>query len=99
MELFEKGHAEEEYAFGSPESQQDLAVVPPGSTVYYEVELASFVKDKESCDMSNGEKIIAASKTKEKAADFSSTILPSVEEKKQAKTLKASCNLTMQPAR
>ncbi|RZC47206.1 hypothetical protein C5167_040168 [Papaver somniferum] len=44
--------------------------VPPGSTVYYEVELASFVKDKESCDMSNGEKIIAASKTKEKAIRY-----------------------------
>lgn len=33
-----------EYAFGSSESQQELAVVPPNSTVYYEVELASFVK-------------------------------------------------------
>lgn len=35
---------EPEYAFGSSESQQDLAVVPPNSTVYYEVELESFVK-------------------------------------------------------
>ncbi len=33
-----------EYAFGSSESQQELAVVPPNSTVYYEVELVSFVK-------------------------------------------------------
>lgn len=33
-----------EYAFGSSESQQDLAVVPPNSTVYYEIELESFVK-------------------------------------------------------
>ncbi|KAI3944249.1 hypothetical protein MKW98_016479, partial [Papaver atlanticum] len=33
-----------EYAFGSSESHQELAVVPPGSTVYYEVELVSFVK-------------------------------------------------------
>lgn len=33
-----------EYAFGSSESKQDLGVVPPNSTVYYEVELVSFVK-------------------------------------------------------
>lgn len=33
-----------EYAFGSSESHQELAVVPPNSTVYYEVELDSFVK-------------------------------------------------------
>ncbi len=33
-----------EYAFGSTESKQDLAVVPPNSTVIYEVELVSFVK-------------------------------------------------------
>lgn len=33
-----------EYAFGSSESQQELAVVPANSTVYYEVEMVSFVK-------------------------------------------------------
>ncbi|GMP90270.1 hypothetical protein CsSME_00041475 [Camellia sinensis var. sinensis] len=33
-----------EYAFGTSESKQELAVVPPNSTVYYEVELVSFVK-------------------------------------------------------
>ncbi|RHN40274.1 putative peptidylprolyl isomerase [Medicago truncatula] len=33
-----------EYAFGSSESQQELAVVPPNSTLYYEVELVSFIK-------------------------------------------------------
>lgn len=33
-----------EYAFGPSESKQDLGVVPPNSTVYYEVELVSFVK-------------------------------------------------------
>lgn len=33
-----------EYAFGSSESKQDLAVVPPNSTVYYEVEMVSFEK-------------------------------------------------------
>jgi FKBP-type peptidyl-prolyl cis-trans isomerase len=33
-----------EYAFGSSESRQELAVVPPNSTLYYEVELVSVVK-------------------------------------------------------
>ena len=33
-----------EYAFSSVESKQDLAVVPPNSSVFYEVELVSFVK-------------------------------------------------------
>ena len=33
-----------EYAFGSSESKQDLAVVPPNSTLYYDVELVSFEK-------------------------------------------------------
>lgn len=35
---------EPEYAFGSDESKQELAVVPPNSTVYYEVDLVSFDK-------------------------------------------------------
>lgn len=33
-----------EYAFSSTESKQDLAVVPPNSTVTCEVELVSFVE-------------------------------------------------------
>ncbi|KAK4268220.1 hypothetical protein QN277_024906 [Acacia crassicarpa] len=54
-----------EYAFGSSESKQELAVVPPNSTVYYEVELVSFVKEKESWDMNTQEKIEGAVKKKE----------------------------------
>ncbi|XP_044503341.1 peptidyl-prolyl cis-trans isomerase FKBP62-like isoform X2 [Mangifera indica] len=54
-----------EYAFGSSVSNQDLAVVPPNSTVYYEVELVSFDKEKESWDMNTQEKIEAAGKKKE----------------------------------
>ncbi|KAL5232564.1 hypothetical protein ABZP36_031340 [Zizania latifolia] len=54
-----------EYAFGSTESKQDLAVVPPNSTVIYEIELVSFVKDKESWDLNNAEKIEAAAAKKE----------------------------------
>jgi FK506-binding protein 4/5 len=33
-----------EHAFGSVETKQDLAIVPPNSTVFYEVELVSFEK-------------------------------------------------------
>lgn len=40
-----------DYAFGSSESQQPLAVVPPNSTVYYEVELESFVKVSYFCSL------------------------------------------------
>ncbi|KAJ7961619.1 Peptidylprolyl isomerase [Quillaja saponaria] len=54
-----------EYAFGSSQTQQDLAVVPPNSTVYYEVELVSFVKEKESWDLNTEEKIEAVGKRKE----------------------------------
>lgn len=54
-----------EYAFGSSESQQELAVVPPNSTVSYEAELVSFDKEKESWDMNTPEKIEAAAKKKE----------------------------------
>ncbi|KAG0502738.1 hypothetical protein HPP92_002810 [Vanilla planifolia] len=54
-----------EHAFGSIESKQDLAVVPPNSTVVYEVELVSFVKDKESWDLNNVEKLEAAALKKE----------------------------------
>lgn len=54
-----------EYGFGSSESQQELAVVPPNSTLYYEAELVSFDKGKESWDMNTEEKIEAAGKKKE----------------------------------
>ncbi|KAL6634324.1 hypothetical protein ACP70R_026995 [Stipagrostis hirtigluma subsp. patula] len=55
-----------EHAFGANETQQDLAVIPPNSSVYYEVELVSFDKEKESWDMKdNAEKIEAATKKKD----------------------------------
>ncbi|GJN03225.1 hypothetical protein PR202_ga20645 [Eleusine coracana subsp. coracana] len=55
-----------QHAFGSTETKQDLAMVPPNSTLFYEVELVSFEKDKESWDLkSNAEKIEAAAKKKE----------------------------------
>ncbi|MBA0713835.1 hypothetical protein Golax_012840 [Gossypium laxum] len=54
-----------EYAFGSSDSHQELAVVPANSTVYYEVEMVSFVKEKESWEMDTPQKIEAAGKKKE----------------------------------
>ncbi|XP_027081237.1 70 kDa peptidyl-prolyl isomerase isoform X1 [Coffea arabica] len=54
-----------EYAFGPSESQQELAVVPADSTLYYEIEMVSFVNEKESWDMNAQEKIEAAGKKKE----------------------------------
>ncbi|XAR60924.1 Peptidylprolyl isomerase [Bertholletia excelsa] len=54
-----------EYAFGSSESKQELAVVPPNSTVFYEIELVSFEKEKESWDMNTQEKIEGAGNKKE----------------------------------
>ncbi|XP_042042379.1 peptidyl-prolyl cis-trans isomerase FKBP62-like isoform X2 [Salvia splendens] len=54
-----------EYAFGQSDSTQELAVVPGNSTVHYEVEMVSFVKEKESWDMNNEEKIAASGKKKE----------------------------------
>ncbi|KAH0640654.1 hypothetical protein KY285_037240 [Solanum tuberosum] len=54
-----------EYAFGAFDSPQELAVVPGNSIVNYEVEMVSFVKEKESWDMRTQEKIEAAGKKKE----------------------------------
>lgn len=41
------GIIQPEYAFGPSGSPQELATVLPNSTVYYEVELVSFVKVRE----------------------------------------------------
>ncbi|KAM0932132.1 putative peptidylprolyl isomerase [Dioscorea sansibarensis] len=54
-----------EHAFGFTEPKQNLGVVPPNSTVIYEVELLSFVKETESWNMSTAEKIETAAKKKE----------------------------------
>lgn len=54
-----------EYGFGDVETKRALAVVPPNSTLTYEVELVEFEKEKETWDMDNTEKIEAAGKKKE----------------------------------
>ncbi|XP_028053276.1 70 kDa peptidyl-prolyl isomerase-like isoform X1 [Camellia sinensis] len=54
-----------EYGFGGTEAKRDLAVVPPNSTIVYEVEMLDFVKEKAPWEMSNPEKIEAAERKKE----------------------------------
>ncbi|KAM4127665.1 hypothetical protein ACJW30_02G107000 [Castanea mollissima] len=92
-----------EYAFGQSETQQELAIVPSNSTVYYEVELLSFEKEKiEAAGKKKEEgnalfkvgKYERASKRYEKAVrfiEYDSSF--SDVEKQQAKVLKITCNL------
>ncbi|KAK4434339.1 peptidyl-prolyl isomerase [Sesamum alatum] len=54
-----------EYGFGSTEIKRDLAVVPPSSTILYEVEMLDFVREKAPWEMSNTERIEAAARKKE----------------------------------
>ena len=54
-----------EYGFGNIETQRDLAVIPPNSTLIYEVEMVSFTKEKESSDMDTPEKIESSKQNKE----------------------------------
>ena len=37
-----------EYGFGNIETQRDLAVIPPNSTLIYEVEMVPFTKVREN---------------------------------------------------
>ncbi|PWA65481.1 70 kDa peptidyl-prolyl isomerase [Artemisia annua] len=59
-----------EYAFGTTESKQELTLVPPNSTVTYEIELVSFVKDKESWDLMNAKEMIEAVAGKKKEEGY-----------------------------
>ncbi|KAK4274618.1 hypothetical protein QN277_017812 [Acacia crassicarpa] len=54
-----------DYAFGNVEARFDLATVPPGSNVVYEVEMVDFIKEKAPWELNNSEKIEAAGKKKE----------------------------------
>uniref|UniRef100_A0A5B7C990 peptidylprolyl isomerase n=1 Tax=Davidia involucrata TaxID=16924 RepID=A0A5B7C990_DAVIN len=54
-----------EYGFGSTEVKRDLAIVPPRSTIVYQVEMLDFTKEKAPWEMSNHERIEAAGKKKE----------------------------------
>ncbi|CAN6281540.1 unnamed protein product [Urochloa humidicola] len=53
-----------EYGFGNTEEQRQLMMVPPFSTLIYDVELMDFTKEKESWEMSAHEKLEAAEKSK-----------------------------------
>ncbi|KAK1432327.1 hypothetical protein QVD17_09222 [Tagetes erecta] len=54
-----------EYGYGSQEVNRDLAVVPPFSTLVFEVEMIDFEKEKAPWEMTNHERIEAAGKKKE----------------------------------
>nr|GEW06799.1 70 kDa peptidyl-prolyl isomerase-like [Tanacetum cinerariifolium] len=54
-----------EYGYGIEEVKCDLAVIPPFSTVVYEVEVIDFEKEKALWEMATNEKIEAAGKKKE----------------------------------
>ncbi|MFS7989035.1 putative peptidylprolyl isomerase [Helianthus anomalus] len=54
-----------EYAFGSTESHQEFSTVPANSTVYYDVELISFEKEKDLWELTTQEKIEASLRKKE----------------------------------
>eukprot|EP00253_Pinus_taeda_P010812 PITA_10812 len=59
-----------EYGYKDTQTQRDLAVVPPHSTLIYEIELISFIKEKESWDMDTTEKIEVAGKKEDGNALF-----------------------------
>ncbi|KAI3743138.1 hypothetical protein L1987_60841 [Smallanthus sonchifolius] len=54
-----------EYAFGSTESHQESSTVPANSTVYYDVELISFEKEKDLWELTTQEKIETSGRKKE----------------------------------
>ncbi|XP_024963219.1 peptidyl-prolyl cis-trans isomerase FKBP62-like isoform X1 [Cynara cardunculus var. scolymus] len=54
-----------EYGYGSKEVMCDLAVIPPFSTLVYEVEVIDFEKEKAPWEMANHERIEEAGKKKE----------------------------------
>ncbi|CAI7872926.1 unnamed protein product [Closterium sp. NIES-53] len=54
-----------EYAYGSEEKTLEKGTVPANSTLVYELRLADFVKDKESWELGDEEKVAHAAKKKE----------------------------------
>ncbi|XP_027091538.2 70 kDa peptidyl-prolyl isomerase isoform X1 [Coffea arabica] len=53
-----------EYGFGNAEVKQDLAIIPPISTILYEVEILDFIKEKAPWEMNDQEKIEACKRKK-----------------------------------
>lgn len=54
-----------DYGFGELEVTRDFATVPPSSTLFYEIEMVDFVKEKAPWELSSTERIEAAGKKKE----------------------------------
>ncbi|XP_028759704.1 70 kDa peptidyl-prolyl isomerase isoform X2 [Neltuma alba] len=84
-----------EYAFGASGSPQELAAVPPNSTVYYEVELISFEKEKESWELNTTEKIDAAGRKKEEGNVYFKAGKYDRASKRYKKAMSAACMLKL----
>ncbi|OIT29292.1 PREDICTED: peptidyl-prolyl cis-trans isomerase FKBP62-like [Nicotiana attenuata] len=54
-----------DYGFGSTEVKRDLAMVPPCSTIVFEVEMLEFTKEKDPWEMNKHERIQVAQRKKE----------------------------------
>ncbi|KAJ1377868.1 Tetratricopeptide-like helical domain superfamily, partial [Sesbania bispinosa] len=54
-----------DYAFGNVEVRRDLAIVPPGSNVVYDIEMMDFIKEKAPWELNSNEKIEVAGRKKE----------------------------------
>ncbi|CAJ1972793.1 unnamed protein product [Sphenostylis stenocarpa] len=54
-----------EYAFGNVEVRRDLAIVPPGSNVVYDIEMMDCIKEKAPWELNSKEKIEVAGRKKE----------------------------------
>ncbi|KAG4944512.1 hypothetical protein JHK84_048545 [Glycine max] len=54
-----------DYAFGDVEVRRDIAIVPPGSNVVYDIEMMDFIKEKAPWELNSKEKIEVAGRMKE----------------------------------
>ncbi|XP_047328107.1 peptidyl-prolyl cis-trans isomerase FKBP62-like [Impatiens glandulifera] len=54
-----------EYGFGNVQVKRDLAIIPPNSTVIYEIEMVDFFKEKVPSELSCHERIQTAERKKE----------------------------------
>ncbi|XP_060199317.1 peptidyl-prolyl cis-trans isomerase FKBP62-like isoform X2 [Lycium barbarum] len=54
-----------DYGFGSTEVKRDLAMVPPCSTIIFEVEMLEFAKEKDTREMNKHERIEVAQRKKD----------------------------------
>ncbi|KAG4934301.1 Peptidyl-prolyl cis-trans isomerase FKBP62 [Glycine soja] len=59
-----------DYAFGDVEVRRDIAIVPPGSNVVYDIEMMDFIKEKAPWELNSKEKIEVAGRMKEEGNEL-----------------------------